>query len=148
MAAPRTPTLPPSTFLKEEALLFGRYILKKQPDDSCLALYEQAMEKLHISLDKDDEKILHFIRQHPWSVGMFDAGLAFVNPYSQIRRKIFVMLAILETQPQYALLFLPRKRRIFYLAYIFFVGCRAASKAVLGAFLVKGLRSWRRASAS
>lgn len=130
-----------------EVHIGGRYILHQQPNEQCLALYKQAMEKLEIQLDEEDEKIFHFMLQHPWLMGMIDAGLAITEPHSQVRRKIFVLLAIFETQPQYADLFLPQKRGRLYVLRIFFVLCRAAICAVLGIVLVKGLHLWHRASA-
>jgi hypothetical protein len=131
----------------EEALVFGRYLLQRQPDNCSLALYEQAVAKLSLVLTPEDEQLLQFMLRRPWSIGLIDAGLALLNPHSQVRRKIFVMLAILETQPQYAHLFLPQARGFSYFLSILWIGFRASGKAALGILLVKGLRSWRYTSA-
>ncbi len=128
------------THPRDEALLFGRYLLGSTPDEPSLLLFERAMATLPMRLDAKDDNLLRFMLAHPWSIGMIDAWLALTHPYALVRGKIFVMLAIVETQPRYAHLFLPRPRGVWYLGYLGFVGCRAVCNAVLGACVVKGLR--------
>ena len=70
-----------------------------------------------------------------WSVGLIDSAFSF-NGKSGIRKKILYMSAILETQPEYAGLFLPKERSWFYNLYIFWVGARAVMKMVLGKMLL------------
>ena len=39
--------------------------------------------------------------RHPWLLGPADAGLAWVAPYSPLRHRILLMLAILEASPHH-----------------------------------------------
>ena len=72
-----------------------------------------------------------------WSIGSIDSAIAIINPQSNIRKRILVMLAILETMPEYTEMFLPRKRHPLYHFYICLVGLRVACKLIFGLLLVK-----------
>ncbi len=120
-----------------EASLLGSYLLGKQPSSFAIDLYLEAMQRNSITLTMDEEKLLEFILNNPWSIGMVDGALALLKPQSAIRRKLFVMLAILEACPEYCKLFFPTNTSIFFLVYLFYVGCRAVFKSALGVIIVK-----------
>ncbi len=44
-------------------------------------------------------------------VGLLDAGLAVADPHSELRRRLYLMFAILESSPEYHELFLPPRPR-------------------------------------
>lgn len=122
-----------------EAKILGYYLLKQQPDSSIIDLYKQAMERQLITLDEKDRDILNFILKIPWSIGLIDSGLALLKPLSGVRKKIFIMLAIIEASPNHCNFFFTANRSIFFLFTIVYVGCRSIIKAVLGSILVKCL---------
>jgi hypothetical protein len=122
---------------KKEAEIFGRYLLDgKQPNSKSISLYIEAMNLRPFPATGKDEKILKFILKNPRSTGMIDGALAFSKKKSIVRRKILFMSAILETQPEYAELFLPQERNWSYNIYIFWVGFRAVMKAFFGKILI------------
>ena len=75
--------------------------------------------------------------QNRWSVSSIDSGLALFGRDSSIRRKIFIMLAILEASPDYCDYFLPRKRSPLYLFIVIWAGIRASIKAAIGSVMLK-----------
>jgi hypothetical protein len=123
-----------SSNYRREAEVFGEYLLGEAPSAQAVTLYVQAMDKLNILVAGSDERLLRLVISNPWLLGLADSGLALVKPGSVIRRKLLVMLAILETMPAYTHLFFPSPVPFIN---IFFAGCRAAIKAVFGAILVK-----------
>jgi hypothetical protein len=123
--------------LSQEAEIFGAYFLKEKPTAFVVDLYKQGNEKLKLEVSGKDERILKFILRNRWSVGMMDSGLVFINPHSTVRRKMFIMLAILECQPEYIDLFFTKNQPKIYFFYILWVGFRAFMKAALGVVLVK-----------
>ena len=126
-----------SEISKREAEIFGRYLLGgKSPNSKSISLYISAMNLRPASAIGRDEKILKFVLKNPRSIGMIDGALAFSKKKSIVRRKILFMSAILETQPEYAELFLPQKRNGFYNIYIFWVGFRAVMKAIAGKMIL------------
>ena len=122
---------------RKEAEVFGRYLLGgKSPSERAIALYVEAMMIRPAKPLGRDEKILRFILNNPSFTGLFDSAQAFSKKKSILRRKILFMSAILETQPEYAGLFLPEERSWLYNIYIFWVGCRAVMKMIAGKFLL------------
>lgn len=122
-----------------EAEVFGRYLLGgSRPDSKTIELYlkADAMRKYDASPARE-QKILAFVLRQPWLIGLLDSALALSNSERLLRQKLLLMSAILETRPQYAHLFLPQKRSLFYLIYAGFVGVRAVVKAVAGKVLLK-----------
>ena len=117
-----------------EAEVFGKYLLGEIPNQKCILLYENAMNKLNISLNKNEEKLLRFIIRNPNSVKWIDSGLAMFRKESAIRKRLLVMNAILETIPEYADLFF--SKRISGI-YILWVGVRAGFKAIIGGMMIK-----------
>lgn len=66
-----------------------------------------------------------------------DAGLALTSPASILRKRIFIMLCILETEPSLADQFLPRDRPWTFVFVIGVRSIRAVMAAIFGIFLVK-----------
>jgi hypothetical protein len=121
---------------EQEADLFGRYILKRLPSDSSKQLYMKAITTSVLESDKD-KKLILFIHGNPWSLGLIDSGLAFIMPYSEIRKRIYIMFSILECNPEYADNFLSKKRNPFYILVILFSGVRGVLKGLLGSMIIK-----------
>lgn len=122
---------------QKEAEIFGRYLLGgKNPNPKSISLYIEAMHLHTAEAIGRDKKILKFILKNSWSIGMIDGALAFSKHKSIVRRKLLFISAILETQPEYAELFLPQERSWFYNLYILWVGFRAVMKAIAGKILL------------
>jgi hypothetical protein len=123
-----------------EAEVFGRYLLKQSPDAQTKERYAVAMARSVQPITSQDSKLLQFCVAHPGAIGAVDGGLALTQPTSEIRRRLYIMFAVLESSPLYAHYFLPQKRSWFYLAYCFWVGVHASARAVAGVVLLKALR--------
>ena len=122
---------------RKEAETFGRYLLDgKIPNEKSISLYIEAMHIRPAAAIGRDKKILAFILKNPRCIGMIDSALAFSKKKSIVRRKLLFMTAILETQPEYAELFLPQERKWSYNLFIFWVGCRAVLKMLAGKILL------------
>lgn len=125
------------TNLKLQADIFGRYFLKKQPNDYAVNLYVSTISATPDSLTAKEQKIIELMVRHPWSIGYFDGGLALISAYSEVRRRLYLTFAILEAQPEYYEYFLPRQRSPFYALFIVLVGLRAIIRAILGTIFLK-----------
>lgn len=121
--------------LEKQARIFTRYLVGRDVSSQATQIYRSAMSASKAS--KADQKILDFMIKHPQSIGFIDAGLVFHDSTSEARRRLYIMLAILEASPEYCDLFLPKKRNLFYLIVVGYAGFRAVIKSILGFFLVK-----------
>ncbi len=89
--------------LREEALRFGRYLVGVAPSGELVERYARA--HAHVLREPPtpaDEAILAFVHAHPWSLPLLDAGTAFSRSAPLLRRKLLVMMAILEATPEHA----------------------------------------------
>lgn len=127
----------PDQQLVTEAAVFSRYLIKKLPNQTATQVYVKAMKAHRQSLETKDQKLLAFVIAHPWSLGFIDAGLPFYRPYSEVRRRLYIMLAILEANPAYHDNFLPVKRSFWYWLFVGYSGVRAIVKAIIGSIMVR-----------
>lgn len=131
-----SPKNKPNTY-RLEGELIGRYLLNIQPGRKAIDLYQEALQKNPGQLQDGDQKILHFVHKHPWGIGSLDAALALTRPHAELRRRTYLMFAILESLPEYADYFLPKKRSRLYIAVIGIVGIHAVLRAFAGLVLLK-----------
>ena len=88
--------------LRREAVWFARYLIEAVPSEAMVDRYVRGNAKvLHEPPTADDASVLAFVHRHPWSLGLLDAGTAFRRDAPLLRRKLVVMMAILEATPTY-----------------------------------------------
>lgn len=123
-----------------QAVLFGNYLLSgKAVTPHVKDLYDKTMQNTAASLDAKDKRILQYAIEHPWAIGLFDAGCAITRPDAELRRRLYIMFAILEANTEYWGRFLPKKHSPLYLFVIMGAGIRGAAKAGVGALLIKAI---------
>ncbi len=97
--------------LEKEAVLFARYLLDSNPPQEMIDRYKSANEQLGVRASTAaDEQVLSFSVSHPWSIPYLDAATGLLMNDSLLRKKIYVMAAVLEASPRYAKDFLPENR--------------------------------------
>lgn len=123
--------------LNLQANIFGHYLVREPIAESIRLSYVQAINSKLFKIDRRQQKFLDFVQKHPRSIGLVDAGLALYKPHSEVRRRLYLMLSILEASPEYHEKFLPQARKPFYVFFIAYSGLRAIFKAMLGVALVR-----------
>ena len=99
-----------------ESVLIGRYMLGCEPPRELQERYVAAQRILCNEEDQPDvSPELQFVHRHPWALPFIDAGAGLLQPESVVRKKIFLMTAILEATPAYAEFFLPRREAVPHL---------------------------------
>lgn len=122
---------------EHEAEIFGRYLLGVSPNHTVKNLYIRAIQATSPTITAGDKKLLRFVLKNNWSIGLVDSGLAFLNPGSELRRRLYTLLAVLESDPEYADHFLTKKRNPIYLIIVLLSGVRAVIKTICGSLLIK-----------
>jgi hypothetical protein len=87
--------------LEREAKIFGRYLIGEEISETAIRLYLEAHKINSFTPDEKEIRLLKLINWQPGLIGMIDGGLALQKKNSTIRKKIFFMLAIMETLPEY-----------------------------------------------
>ena len=116
-----------------EGEVLGTYVLGRTPNRKSMMLYEEAMRELHLALDTKEENLMRFMMEHQSAVQWIDSGLALFKKQSSVRKRILVMSAILETQPEYADLFFPERASI---VSILWRGFCAGCKGIIGGLMI------------
>ncbi len=94
--------------LEKEARLFARYLLDCDPPREMVDRYISANRHLGLNVvTAENEHISNFSLSHPWSIPFLDAATGFLQPEAALRKKIYIMAAVLEASPRYAKDFLP-----------------------------------------
>ncbi len=86
--------------LRSEAVVFGRYLVDREPSEALIDRYARANERLFGAPGHDDRVVLEFAVKHPWSLPMLDAAAGLTAAGSLLRKKLLVMTAIVETTPE------------------------------------------------
>ena len=110
--------------------------LTKQPvaEENIYDLYKEIASQ---TKSTNEDRLFNFAFKYPRLIPALDAGLVFVRPTSELRRRIYVIFSILESHPQYADVFLPQKFTFLQTVGVFAVGVRAIARAVLGIVIIK-----------
>ena len=86
------------------------------------------------------EKIVDYAFKHPSLLPFLDAGLVFLRPNSELRRRIHVVFAALESTPEHAKQFMPEKVSFVDFLQLMLVGIRAVLRAIIGVIIIKVVR--------
>ena len=120
-----------------EATKITNYLLAIPLQNQEQYLYSDAMDKFQLEITKVEKCILNSMLKSKWRMALLDSALAIKKPQSVIRRKIFIMTAILEASPNYTNYFLPRNFSFAYYFKLAYVGTRALFKILIGLVYLK-----------
>ena len=125
------------TIADREAQILSKYLVGKECSVEMAERYADAVNKLNAWLSTSEQSIWDKMLANSIYLKMVDSGLAITNPQSALRKRIFIMLAILEASRDFAESFLPQKRSIFYLIPLGFRAGLSALYLVFGTLFVK-----------
>ena len=120
--------------LEKECQLITRYLVDKAPSQEFISSYIMGNSSLFSDPPlEEDLSILSFIRQFEWVLPFLDAACGILRPRSLLRKKILLMVAILEASPHYTDHFLPEAVSLsrFFFSMMRY-GVQTGLKAVLG----------------
>ena len=123
--------------LVEECRIMTAYLLDDRPTDELIQRYIDAHTiLLNEHRSPKELAVATFVRRYPWALSSLDAVLAVLRPAALLRSKILLMIAILETVPQYTDHFFPEavSGPRFFLRMAGY-GLASAAKFVLGCCL-------------
>jgi hypothetical protein len=118
--------------LDREARRFGRYLVGEVPPrefiDRYIAAHKARREDLQLPSVAVD-----VVARRPWLIPWLDAACAVLRPDDALRRKLLLMVAVLECSPHYADRFLPKRRSVpLLIIELAWIGLRSAILALGG----------------
>ncbi|MEK7598928.1 MAG: hypothetical protein AAB474_00545 [Patescibacteria group bacterium] len=124
---------------EKEAEIIARYLIGAKLSRANQNLFDQAIKTHNIKMNQKDQRIWNLVLNHPALLPYIDAGFALIQPTNSIRKKIYIMFAVLETEPSYSEFFLYNKKRIPWVINAGWLGLRALFRAIVGFFILKSL---------
>ncbi len=118
-----------------EVEAFTSYLVRMPATEHVANLYDSVIVKRSIS--SRDKRLLNFMVKRRWSIRYVDSALALTNPESEIRKRMLILFAILESDPHYVDKFLAPKYSAAQLIRIIATGCSAVFSAAIGFLLVR-----------
>jgi len=89
--------------LDAEARRIGRYLVGGDLPDEMIERYREANRCLFPDTPSpEDGALLDFVRRQAWSLPLLESALGLIRPEALLRRKLVVLMAILETEPRFA----------------------------------------------
>jgi hypothetical protein len=87
--------------LERECRTFTRYLVGHDASPYVVAKYCDAHSSLAFRADPVDQRLITVARWHPVTTFLTDAYARFFAPYGALRKKLVLLLAILETSPPF-----------------------------------------------
>jgi hypothetical protein len=119
-----------------EAELLCRYLVSQSLTRDAALLYARATELHPVHFSPAEERIWSQCMKHPSLIPFVDAALALKKNQGGIRRKVFLMFAVVESLPEYSGSFLPVSRKPPYVIRLFLRGVAAVLKSITGQLLL------------
>ena len=121
---------------KRQVDVLSRYLLGAPIKDAWIySLYAQACQE-----PASQETIVDFAFRYPSLLPYLDAGLVVLRPNSELRRRIHIIFAALESTPEHARKFMPERVSFFHFLWLIGVGVRAIFRAIVGVVIIKVTR--------
>ena len=117
---------------KKEALAFGYYLLGESINEVSIDRYAFAMDQLDYQAKEREQLVVERAVSKPSLIPYYDAAMALRHRDALLRKKIFVMLAILETRSEYAQYYLSKEYPKTYLFNVIAIGIRSVYRALIG----------------
>lgn len=122
---------------QNEAHILSKYLIGKPCPPKVEADYNEAIQKLGVNFTDYQNVVWQKMLNSRFWMRAMDAGLAFVFPSSVLRKRIFIMLSLLEADKENTDNFLPVKRSVFYVIPLGLRVFRAGLMAGIGILMVK-----------
>lgn len=119
-----------------EEEIITKYLIRKAPNEHDKKLYRQALGILNPTMNPQQLYSWNFAMNHPRLLPFLDAGLKLIETNSPIRMRIYIFLAILETNPNHSSFFLQKNSRWRIIKYPWFI-LRGFILSVIGTGIVK-----------
>ena len=120
-----------------EAQKLSQYLIGEKCSEQTEHHYIEAVHKLNATLTETQQKTWDRMLRSKFYLKLVDSGLALSNPQSSLRKRIFIMLTLLEASPEHIRYFLPQERNIWYLIPLGFRAGMSGVYMVFGVIVVK-----------
>ncbi len=123
--------------LSQEADILCKYITSKKADEQIRLLYTRVFEYKDLNLSGREDRLWGRMMKRPYLIPFIDSGLAVMKPGSAIRKRIFAMLSIIETNPDFSSCFIGPSGGVKAFSVFVINGFKALFYTLIGIVMVK-----------
>lgn len=124
------------TDIKKECDVLVSYLINQTATDNIVNEYRYAINSLVIVFSPSEQKAWNQCTRRRWMLPYVDAYFAIYKPSHPFRKKLLLMLAILETQPEYVKFFIPTTSSRFNIFMTTIRAVASVMKAPIGRILL------------
>jgi hypothetical protein len=119
-----------------QADIISFYLIGRAASSHSKRMYEKVLKDSEPeSIDPKDQKIINFAFKHKKTIRLLDSAMALLRPQSELRRRIYIMFAILEAHPDNFDKFISiKKGHLYKVAFVLRVSVATLS-AIVGVAL-------------
>lgn len=100
--------------LFREGEILSRYLVDESVSQNFLERYIRANGILFPDVPgQREDPVVFFVCRYPWSLPFLDAVLGILHPQAVLRKKLLLMVALLEAAPDYTNYFIPERVPVF-----------------------------------
>jgi hypothetical protein len=129
-------TINPSPYSKEAKIL-SQYLVGADPSPLVLQLYCDGVTEKTTPLNSIETRLWSIAMKNAFYLDLVDNGLNRIDRYNPIRHRIYLMACILETQPEFSHLYLPKNFSIKNIIELLIYATLAVLKLGFGYIFVK-----------
>ena len=123
--------------LRSEFDVVFKYLCGTKATDETFQTFCRIEDAHAVAFSENEMALWLKMTKSTWTMRSVDAYLALHDPYNNVRQKLYLALALAETRPELAHLFLPRKFSISDYFSLMGQGFRAVVACINGFFIVK-----------
>lgn len=127
----------PTLSFHAEANKLSAYLIGQECNELVVEAYEKCLQFHDVEFSSVDLDMWNRMMSNQLILALVDSGLALTYPTHILRKRIFLMLSILESDKEYTEKFLPQQRSFLYLIPLGLTGIKGAFLGITGAFYVK-----------
>ena len=120
----------------DECDILARYLIGRPATPGLRSSYHRALKNIPVHFTEEQQQVWNHCMKRAWMLPHVDAYLGFRHPDHPIRKKIFIMLCMLETQPDYSDLFLPSRGKFCQLVAVMATGISALARIFTGRIII------------
>lgn len=123
--------------LARECRFLTHYLAGRSPSDDLVQRYLEAHRVLLSGPHEASEMAMAaFVHRHPWTLPYLDAASGLLRPHSLLRKKILLMIALLEASPEFTEFFVPEAMSVSrFLWHMTGYGLSSAAKLAVGCLI-------------
>ena len=118
-----------------EMQIYTHYLVGCKASEELCARFESGVA-IKFGETGNENAIVLFVQKNKWALPLLDSATGWFAPEHPLRQRLILAFAILETTPEFAAHFAPKKQSYLQLIALGFRGVKSLSFALIGKLIL------------